>query len=54
MGTPRAGLLCVLSILTVEILELKPNPATEEFDQLCFDYGLELDEDVRSRASVNL
>lgn len=20
--------------------------ATEEFDQLCFDYGLELDEDV--------
>lgn len=21
--------------------------ATEEFDQLCFDYGLELDEDVR-------
>jgi phenylalanyl-tRNA synthetase beta chain len=21
--------------------------ATEEFDRLCFDYGLELDEDVR-------
>jgi hypothetical protein len=22
--------------------------ATEEFDRLCFDYGLELDEDVRA------
>lgn len=22
------------------------NPATDEFDELCFEYGLELDEDV--------
>jgi phenylalanyl-tRNA synthetase beta chain len=28
------------------VLKLPPFTATQEFDELCFDYGIELDEDV--------
>lgn len=37
----------VRSLCTVTVCSVNLFSATEEFDQLCFDYGLELDEDVR-------
>lgn len=40
------------SILLMEGLLTQRTTATEEFDQLCFDYGLELDEDVWSSRYV--
>ena len=48
MGTTWTGVLyfdpirCLLVSVLITIFL-----ASEEFDKLCFDYGLELDEDVR-------
>lgn len=33
-------------LVVMRILKTDHRIATAEFDQLCFDYGLELDEDV--------
>lgn len=37
-----------LDVATFGIQTDNSTTATDEFDKLCFDYGLELDEDVRT------
>ena len=47
LGTTRAEILYANNI-DVFLRPIFATTATEEFDKLCFDFGIELDEDVRT------
>ena len=48
MGEARTKIQCVQCLLVWSIVSITGSAAKEEFDKLCFEFGIELDEDVRA------
>lgn len=51
LSASRGHTVCTSRSLNIS--PLRTRAATEEFDQLCFEFGIELDEDVRSQLVSN-
>lgn len=51
LSASRGHIVCPSRSLNIS--PLRNRAATEEFDQLCFEFGIELDEDVRSQPFSN-